>query len=88
LAEVGYSTVKVFYHRFIDAYFTLLNIQQMLRLNDSSWVSAEVAAPRTTSAYGGFIAQWAGAIAWLSNKGQLSVETASKAFWTINYRHH
>lgn len=26
LAEVGYSTVKVFYHRFIDAYLTLLNI--------------------------------------------------------------
>jgi hypothetical protein len=78
LAEVGYSTVKVFYHRFIDAYFTLLNIQQMLRLNDLSWVSAEVAAPRTTSAYGRFIAQWAGAIEWLSNKGQLSVETAKQ----------
>jgi len=45
LAEVGYSTVKVFYHRFIDAYFTLLNVQAMLRLNDPSWVSAEVAPP-------------------------------------------
>jgi hypothetical protein len=78
LAEVGYSTIKVFYHRFIDAYFTLLNIQQMLHLNDSSWVSAEVAGPRTMSAYGGFIAQWAGAVEWLSNKGQLSVETAKQ----------
>jgi hypothetical protein len=78
LAEVGYSTVKVFYHRFIDAYFTLLNVQQMLRLNDSSWVSAEVATPRTTSAYGGFIAQWAGAIEWLNNKEQLGVETAKQ----------
>src|SRR5215208_3961585 len=27
LAEVGYSTVEVFYHRFIDAYFTILNVQ-------------------------------------------------------------
>jgi hypothetical protein len=45
LAEVGYSTIKVFYHRFIDAYFTLLNVQAMLRLNDPSWVSAEVAPP-------------------------------------------
>jgi hypothetical protein len=78
LAEVGYSTVKVFYHRFIDAYFTLLNVQQMLRLNDSSWVSAEVATPRTTSAYGGFIAQWAGAIEWLNNREQLGVETAKQ----------
>jgi hypothetical protein len=78
LAEVGYSTVKVFYHRFIDAYFTLVNIQQMLRLSDSSWVSAEVATPRIISAYGGFIAQWAGAIEWLNNKGQLGVETAKQ----------
>jgi hypothetical protein len=78
LAEVGYSTVKVFYHRFIDAYFTLINIQQMLRLSDSSWVSAEVATPRIISAYGGFIAQWAGAIEWLNNKGQLGVETAKQ----------
>ena len=77
LAEVGYSTIKVFYHRFIDAYFTLLNVQAMLRLNDPSWVSAEVAPPRTTSAYGGFIAQWAWALEWL-NKGQLSVEAAKQ----------
>jgi type IV secretory pathway TrbD component len=26
LAEVGYSTVRVFYHRFIDAYLTLFNV--------------------------------------------------------------
>lgn len=78
LAEVGYSTIKVFYHRFIDAYFTLLNVQAMLRLNDPSWVSAEVAPPRTTSAYGGFIAQWAGALEWLNRKGQLGVEAAKQ----------
>jgi hypothetical protein len=78
LAEVGYSTVKVFYHRFIDAYFTLLNVQAMLRLNDSSWVSAEVAPPRTTSTYGGFIAQWTGAIDWLNRKGESSLETAKQ----------
>jgi hypothetical protein len=79
LAEVGYSTVEVFYHRFIDAYFTLLNVQQMLRLNDSSWVSTEVVPPRTKSAYGGFIAQWAGAIDWLNTTGQPSLEAAKEA---------
>jgi hypothetical protein len=50
----------------------------MLRLNDPSWVSAEVAPPRTTSAYGGFIAQWAGALEWLNSRGQLSVEAAKQ----------
>jgi hypothetical protein len=65
LAEVGYSTVKVFYHRFIDAYFTLLNIQHMLRLDDADWVTAGVAHPRNLSLYGGFIAKWAGAVEWL-----------------------
>ena len=78
LAEVGYSTIKVFYHRFIDAYFTLLNVQAMLRLNDPSWVSAEVAPPRTMSTCGGFIAQWAGALEWLNSRGQLSVEAAKQ----------
>jgi hypothetical protein len=78
LAEVGYSTVAVFYHRFIDAYFTLLNVQQMLRLDDSDWVSAGVANPRNPSAYGGFIAQWAGAVKWLNDHQQLRVEEAKK----------
>jgi len=35
LAEVGYSTVRVFYHRFLDAYFTLLNIEHMLKLDQA-----------------------------------------------------
>jgi hypothetical protein len=78
LAEVGYSTVKVFYHRFIDAYFTLLNIQQMLRLDDSDWVSAEVASPRNLSTFGGFIAKWAGAVEWLNDHQQLRIEEAKQ----------
>jgi hypothetical protein len=36
LAEVGYSTVRVFYHRFMDAYFTLLNIQRMLTVDSTT----------------------------------------------------
>jgi hypothetical protein len=78
LAEVGYSTVKVFYHRFIDAYFTLLNIQQMLRLDDSNWVSAGVAVPRNLSAFGGFVAKWVGAVEWLNEHQQLTMEKAKQ----------
>jgi hypothetical protein len=85
LAEAGYSTVKVFYHRFIDAYFTLLNIQQMLRLDDSVWVSTGVASPRNVSAFGGFIAKWAGAVEWLNDHEQLRMEDASKLFWMISW---
>jgi hypothetical protein len=78
LAEVGYSTVRVFYHRFMDAYLTLLNIQRMLRLDDSSWVSADVAPPCVPSAYGGFVAQWTGALDWLKDHPQLDMETAKQ----------
>ncbi len=78
LAEVGYSTVRVFYHRFVDAYFTLLNIQRMLRFDDSNWVTAAVAPPRIPSAYGGFIAQWAGGLDWLKGHPQLDMETAKQ----------
>jgi hypothetical protein len=55
LAEVGYSTVKVFYHRFIGAYFTLLNVQRMLHLDDSNWVAPGIYQPISLSRYGGFI---------------------------------
>jgi hypothetical protein len=79
LAEVGYSTARVFYHRFIDAYFTLLNVQHMLRLDDPGWLSTEVANPRVFSAYGGFIAQWEGAIDWLEDHRTLSLEAAKRA---------
>jgi len=78
LAEVGYSTVEVFYHRFIDAYFTLFNIQRMLRLNDSGWVDAGIAQPRVFSEYGGFIAQWDGAVEWLENHRQSDLEVAKQ----------
>ena len=78
LAEVGYSTVEVFYHRFIDAYFTLLNVQRMLRLNDSGWVGAGIDQPLIFSKYGGFIAQWDGAVKWLENHRQSGLEAAKQ----------
>jgi hypothetical protein len=79
LAEVGYSTVKVFYHRFIDAYLTLLNIQRMLRLDDSKWIAPGIAQPFIPSKYGGFIAQWVGAVEWLEDHRQLNAEVAKQA---------
>jgi hypothetical protein len=78
LAEVGYSTVRVFYHRFMDAYLTILNIQRMLKLDDSSWVTSGLATPRIPSAYGSFIAQWTGALNWLDGHPQLDIETAKQ----------
>jgi type IV secretory pathway TrbD component len=79
LAEVGYSTVKVFYHRFIDAYLTLRNIQRMLRLDDSKWIAPGIALPFIPSKYGGFIAQWVGAVEWLEDHRQLNAEVAKQA---------
>jgi hypothetical protein len=79
LAEVGYSTVEVFYHRFIDAYFTLLNVQRMLRLDDSDWMASGISQPRMPSKYGGFIAQWDGAVQWLANHRPPDLETAKQA---------
>jgi hypothetical protein len=37
-----------------------------------------VAPPRIPSAYGGFIAQWAGALDWLKGHPQLDMETAKQ----------
>jgi hypothetical protein len=76
LAEVGYSTVGAFYHRFIDAYFTMINIQQMLRLNDLDWIAAELSKPYARSKYGGFMAQWVEPIDWLKGHQESSVEKA------------
>jgi hypothetical protein len=78
LAEVGYSTVRVFYHRFMDAYLTVLNIQRMLKFGDASWVAPGLATPRIMSAHGGFIAQWVGALDWLDGHPQLDLETAKQ----------
>jgi hypothetical protein len=36
-AELGYSTLRFFYHRFIDASLTLLNLQRMLGLETQGW---------------------------------------------------
>lgn len=78
LAEVGYSTVKVFYHRFMDAYLTLLNVQRMLRLDDSKWITPGIARPFVPSKYGGFVAQWVGAVEWLEGHRQLNAEVAKQ----------
>jgi hypothetical protein len=78
LAEVGYSTVKVFYHRFIDAYLTLFNVQRMLRLDDSRWIDPGIAQPFAPSKYGGFAAQWVGAVEWLEDHRQVNAEAAKQ----------
>jgi hypothetical protein len=79
LAETGYSTVAAFYHRFMDAYFTLVNIQHMLRLDDLRWVSGDVAEPYIRSRLGGFISQWADSIDWLKQNRGLTVEAVKQA---------
>jgi tetrahydromethanopterin S-methyltransferase subunit F len=76
LAELGYSMFKTFYHRFIDTCFTLANVQQMLRLNDPSWVSQEINEPFVRNKYGGFLAQWVDPIDWLGRNPQSTVEEA------------
>jgi hypothetical protein len=45
LAELGYSTIRAFYHRFIDATFTLLNIEHMLRFDDPHWITTGISNP-------------------------------------------
>jgi hypothetical protein len=78
LAEVGYSTINVFYHRFINAYLTLLNVESMLGFGDSDWVDSEVGRPYIRSRYGGFIAQWADAVQWLRYHPRLDLESAEE----------
>jgi hypothetical protein len=78
LAELGYSTVAAFYHRFIDAYFTMINIQQMLRLNDRNWIAGQLGEPYARSKYGGFMAQWVDPIDWLKGNQKLTVEAAKQ----------
>ena len=79
LAELGYSTVRAFYHRFIDVTFTLLNIEHMLRFDDPHWITTGIPKPLVSSAYGGFIAQWAGAVDWLKDHQTLTLEAAKQA---------
>jgi hypothetical protein len=80
LAELGCSTVRAFYHRFIDATFTLFNIEHMLRFDDPHWITTGISNPLVPSTYGGFIAQWAGAIDWLKDHQTLTLEAAKQAF--------
>jgi len=79
IAEIGYSMVEVFYHRFMDATLTLLNISHMLKLDDLEWVSSELAAPLVPSRYGGSIAQWSGVRDWLKENPQADLEATKEA---------
>jgi hypothetical protein len=79
VAEVGYLMVRVFYHRFMDASLALINISRMLRLDDLTWVSDELAPPLMVSRYGGFASQWVGAREWLKQHRDLDLEAAKQA---------
>jgi len=79
LAELGYSTLRVFYHRFIDASLTLLNIQRMLGLETQGWESASLAPAPVPSKYGGFVAQWVGLHDWLEAHPNTTLEDAKDA---------
>jgi hypothetical protein len=53
LALIGYSTVRVFYRRYIEAWITSRNLEEMLGLRPSPTYEAGVEAPPYKSAYGG-----------------------------------
>jgi hypothetical protein len=80
IAEIGYSMIEIFYHRFMDATLTLLNITHMLRLDgDFDWILSGLAAPLMPSRYGGFIAQWVGLRDWLTQHPQIDLEATKSA---------
>jgi hypothetical protein len=53
LARIGYSTVRVFYRRYIEAWITSRNLEEMLGLRPSPTYAAGVEAPPYKSKYGG-----------------------------------
>jgi hypothetical protein len=53
LALSGYSTVRVFYRRYIEAWITSRNLEEMLGLRPSPKYESGVEAPPYKSAYGG-----------------------------------
>jgi len=79
LAELGYSTLRVFYHRFIDASLTLLNIQRVLDLDKQDWTSARISPAPVPSKYGGFIAQWVGLQDWPEAHPGTTLEDAKQS---------
>jgi hypothetical protein len=52
----------------------------MLRSDDPHWITTGISNPLVPSAYGGFIAQWAGAIDWLKDHQTLTLEATKQAF--------
>jgi hypothetical protein len=78
LAELGYSTLRVFYHRFMDASLTLINVQRMLELDKQDWNSARIQPAPVPSKYGGFIAQWGGLQDWLEVHPGTTLEDAKQ----------
>ena len=80
IAKIGYSMIEVFYHRFMDATLTLLNVSHMLGLDaDLDWMSRGLSAPLMPSRYGGFMAQWVGVREWLKQYPQADLEAAKSA---------
>ena len=51
----------------------------MLRFDDPHWTTTGIRNPLVASAYGGFIAQWAGAVDWLKDHQTLTLEAAKQA---------
>jgi hypothetical protein len=81
LAEVGYSVAEVFYHRFIDATLTALNLQDMLGLHAPTWLPETLRGHSLASRYGGFIAQWVGLREWLRQHADLDLEAAKQTIF-------
>jgi hypothetical protein len=50
----------------------------MLRLDDSRWIDPGIAQPFVPSKYGGFAAQWVGAVEWLEDHRQVNAEVAKQ----------
>jgi hypothetical protein len=78
LAEVGHSVATAFYHRFIDATLTALNVQEMLGLHAPTWLPEPMRHHLLQSRYGGFTGQWVGLRDWLRQHAELDLEAAKQ----------
>jgi len=56
-SRIGFSTVNVFYWRFVQAWVSTANIEAMLQLSGGGQLDAEVKEPPYPSKYGGIIPQ-------------------------------
>ena len=77
LAVIGYSTVRVFYRRYIEAWITSRNLEEMLGLRPSPSYEVGVAEPPYKSAHGGgFITEFE------RPKVRSVLDSARHEFWT------